>query len=107
LFGGNAGNSTGFFDIEDNITNAVLYQSFGNINVVSSTIEMSYLISFIRSLDPNTFKASIAPKWDPTFASDTPQQVQIQNVGSQMQPIDPKLISRCHFWWDLIEQIRQ
>jgi len=107
LFGGSAGNSTGFFDIEDNITNAVLYQSFGNINILSSTIEMSYLISFIRSLDPNAFKASVAPQWDPTFASGTPQQVQIQNVGSQMQPIDPGLISRCHFWWDLIEQIRQ
>jgi acetylcholinesterase len=107
LFGGSVGFTTGFFDAADNIANAVLFQSYNAGNKVSSTIAMNYLISFARTLNPNTYKASIAPQWKPAYASGAAQQMRIQNVGTQMEQVPTDFLARCDFWNDLIPQIRQ
>ncbi|KAH0282182.1 triacylglycerol lipase-like protein [Aureobasidium namibiae CBS 147.97] len=107
LFGGSVGSSTGFFDLADNVENAVLFESYNAGNKMSSTIAMDYLISFVRSLDPNTFKASAAPRWNAAFASHSAEQMRIQDIGTQMEQISTDFIARCAFWTDLLSQIGQ
>ncbi|KAL3424241.1 triacylglycerol [Phlyctema vagabunda] len=48
------------------------------------TIMQAYWISFVRTLDPNTFRAAGAPNWD-TWSIATPNRIVIDNEAATME----------------------
>ncbi|THZ34329.1 alpha/beta-hydrolase [Aureobasidium pullulans] len=107
FFGPLVGPSSGLFDVIDNLSNAVTFGAFATSNKPSSVIAMRYLISFVRTLDPNTYKATSAPMWNAAFTSGAPQTLQLQNDGSGMHFYPSDFLTRCQFWQDLIPSTGQ
>lgn len=98
IFGPNVGPSTGFFDVEDDIEDSILFGAFSGSDAPVVPIMMDYIISFTRSLNPNTYKSASAPVWNQIGTSGSLERVLVQNVGSQMEAIPNDFQSRCAFW---------
>lgn len=84
------------------------YQSGGsNANVVP--VIQGYWTSFIRSLDPNTYRAAGSAKWDSYYSmSGVPQRIVFQNAGAtEMEDVDNGLRSRCAYLQSIGPSIKQ
>ena len=70
----------------DNTTNAIMVP-----------ITKHYWMSFVRSLNPNTFKVPMAPQWQP-WGSGTGQRLRLQTNSTEMEPVPQDLTEKCAFW---------
>ena len=75
-------------------------------NAASVPITRHYWISFVRSLNPNTFKVSQAPQWKP-WNSTTGQRLRIQTNNTAMEPVPQSLTDKCAFWRRLAASAEQ
>ncbi|KAF5864112.1 Triacylglycerol lipase [Aspergillus alliaceus] len=72
--------------------------SITNINAGIVPVVMNYYISFVKKLDPNTFKADSAPFWAPWGSG---ERLKIQTNESAMETISEIEQERCALWEQL------
>ncbi|ORY61476.1 Alpha/Beta hydrolase protein [Pseudomassariella vexata] len=76
------------------------YRSYSDVNAAIVPITMDYWISFIRSLDPNKYRAPDAPVWEP-WGTGTGRRLKLETNATQMELVPETLIGRCALWRDL------
>ncbi|KAG9543098.1 carboxylesterase family protein, partial [Aureobasidium melanogenum] len=64
-------------------------------------IEMNYYISFVRSLNPNTFKVEQAPIWEPFEGKHGKQRLLLELNDTRMEEVPKAQQDRCAFWYSL------
>ncbi|KAG9736307.1 carboxylesterase family protein, partial [Aureobasidium melanogenum] len=64
-------------------------------------IEMNYYISFVRRLNPNTFKAKQAPIWEPFEGKHGKQRLLLGINDTRMEEVPKAQQDRCAFWYSL------
>lgn len=67
------------------------------INAAMVPITRHYWISFVRSLNPNTFKVPQAPEWQP-WDSGTGQRLRLQTNNTAMEAVPRNQTEKCDFW---------
>ncbi|KAF7617020.1 triacylglycerol lipase [Aspergillus flavus] len=72
-----------------------LSSSITNINAGIVPIVMNYYISFVKSLDPNSFRAEGAPYWMPWGSG---ERLKIQTNQTAMEVIPGMQADRCALW---------
>jgi acetylcholinesterase len=80
--------------------------SYRNLNAPIVPIMMNYWISFIRTLNPNTFKAPSALEWEP-WGTGTGQRLRIQLAAMGMEPVPNDQLARCEMWKNLATTTEQ
>lgn len=80
------------------------YESYLTYNAAIVPIVMNYWISFIRSLDPNSFKSSKAPLWQPYEGT---QRILFQTNHTVMESVSEAQKNRCNFWKNLAVVMEQ
>lgn len=75
-------------------------------NAAMIPITRHYWISFVRALNPNTFKVPQAPEWQP-WSSGAGQRIRLETNNTAMEPIPQDLIDRCTFWKGLAVSTEQ
>ncbi|OBT46873.1 hypothetical protein VE00_01912 [Pseudogymnoascus sp. WSF 3629] len=99
VFGpGNVG-ETSAADIQSGITTV-------NKNIVP--IVMNYWISFVRALDPNTYRFASAPDWR-HFGNgrDGGRRLRFETNATEMELVPQDQVERCEFWKDLAVVMEQ
>ncbi|KAK1088247.1 hypothetical protein LTR48_001763 [Friedmanniomyces endolithicus] len=82
--------------------------SYSTYNAPAIPIVMSYWISFILSLDPNTYKSPAAPEWQSWLDSDgQPQRLVIETNSSHMETVPSAQLGRCQLWKGLANVTEQ
>lgn len=69
-------------------------------------IVMDYWISFVLSLDPNTYRASSAPEWKP-WGTAGGQRMRFQLDATDMEPVPDDQKHRCIVWKHLAGTMEQ
>ena len=90
------------FGVDSNINGSWASYKTYNSNMVP--VMMDYWLSFIRSLDPNTFKSLLAPVWQPYQGN---LRVVFQTNNSQMETVPTSQRHRCDFWGQLAAKMEQ
>ena len=78
----------------------------GGINANVVPLTMDYWISFIRSLDPNTYREAGSPYWE-NWGSSSPitglgaKRLKIQTNETAMESVPNDMIERCGLWKEL------
>jgi len=86
------------------------YQSY---NAPMIPIVMDYWISFILSMDPNTYKSPHAPVWEPWQASfgggeaSLAQRLVFELNHTRMETVPSAQLGRCEFWRSLANVTEQ
>ncbi|KFX85802.1 hypothetical protein V490_09398 [Pseudogymnoascus sp. VKM F-3557] len=77
-----------------------------NNNIVP--VVMNYWISFVRALDPNTYKFATAPNWS-SFGTgqDGGARLRFETNATEMELIPQDQVARCEFWKGLAETMEQ
>ena len=82
--------------------------SYDTYNAAIVPVVMDYWISFILSLDPNTYKNEAAPTWEPWQAENSQyggdsayQRLKIQTNATAMEGVPNAQLSRCDIWKSL------
>lgn len=75
-----------------------------NANIVP--VIQGYWTSFIRSLDPNTYRHPGSPIWE-AWVSDKWQRLLFETNNTQMEVVDPGLQMRCEFLNSIGVSVRQ
>ncbi|OBT93878.1 hypothetical protein VE01_08506 [Pseudogymnoascus verrucosus] len=99
VFGpGNVG-ETPAADIQSGITTV-------NRNIVP--VVMNYWISFVRALDPNTYRFASAPRWG-EFGDgrDGGRRLRFETNATEMEVVPRDQVERCEFWKDLAVVMEQ
>ncbi|THZ87924.1 carboxylesterase family protein, partial [Aureobasidium pullulans] len=78
-------------------------QPFTTYDAPIVPIEMNYYISFVRTLNPNTFKAKDAPIWEPFEGKNGQQRLLFEINGTTMEAVPKAQQERCDFWYSLAE----
>ncbi|KAI0689779.1 triacylglycerol lipase [Cytidiella melzeri] len=73
-----------------------------NKNIIP--IMQGYWTSFIRTLNPNTFRAPGAPEW---VAFDGNNRILLETNTTRMETIDPVQQSHCNFFWQIATALQQ
>ncbi|KAK5698498.1 hypothetical protein LTR17_023590 [Elasticomyces elasticus] len=82
--------------------------SYMDYNAPVIPIVMDYWISFILSLNPNTYKNSAAPEWQPWLGADgQPQRLVIETNTSHMETVPSAQLGRCDLWKGLANVTEQ
>jgi len=85
--------------------------SYMTYNADVVPVVMSYWISFIKSLNPNTYKYPSAPEWKPWMESGSyggqPQRLKFQTNATEMEVVPSAQLSRCAFWKSLANVTEQ
>ena len=74
---------------------------------------MDYWISFILTLDPNTYKNPAAPTWNSWYAKNSQyggsglQRLKIQTNATEMEAVPSAQLSRCDLWKSLADTTEQ
>lgn len=76
--------------------------SYYSTNAGIVPVTMSYFISFIRGLNPNSFKEPMAPTWGP-WGSGSGQRIRLQTNETGMEAVPSELIQKCDLWRSLAE----
>lgn len=74
---------------------------FSNYDASIVPIEMNYYISFVRSLNPNTFRAKQAPMWEPFEGKHGKQRLLLAINSTRMEEVPQAQQDRCAFWYSL------
>ncbi|KAL2210855.1 hypothetical protein CC79DRAFT_1395058 [Sarocladium strictum] len=67
-----------------------------NKNIVP--VVMSYWISFIRSLNPNTHKLPGSPVWEPWRSCEGGNRLRFETNNTQMEKVPMDQLERCGMW---------
>ncbi|TQN74010.1 putative secreted lipase, partial [Colletotrichum shisoi] len=76
-------------------------ESFRTYNRPIVPLMMNYWISFIRSLNPNTYKLNGAPAWDAWGRNQSRYVFELDK--NRMENVDEGQNSRCRFWESIVE----
>lgn len=87
--------NTGAYNVGWNTTNAAI------IPVI-----MNYYVSFIRALNPNTYKYSTAPAWD-DWGGDRGRRLRLQTNQTAMEDVPTDQANRCDLWRSLSNTTQQ
>ncbi|CAM1505847.1 Fc.00g114840.m01.CDS01 [Cosmosporella sp. VM-42] len=71
--------------------------SFSTTNAEIVPITMAYFTSFVMALDPNSFKASGAPNWQP-WGDGTGQKLRLQTNATEMEAVPEDQQTKCAGW---------
>lgn len=66
-------------------------------NKKSVTITRHYWISFVRALNPNTYKVKEAPEWKP-WSTVTGQRIRLETNNTAMEDVPKDQTAKCDFW---------
>ncbi|KAJ0168518.1 putative secreted lipase [Colletotrichum tanaceti] len=80
-------------------------ESFRTYNRPIVPLMMNYWISFIRSLNPNTYKLEGAPAWDAWGRNQSRYVFELNK--NRMENVDDGQKSRCRFWESIVEVMEQ
>lgn len=80
--------------------------SYLSYNAPMVPIVMKYWISFIKSLDPNTFKDAAAPDWQ-AWRGRAGQRLKFELNNTVMEDIPEDQVSRCQVWKSMRERLQQ
>ncbi|KAL2851905.1 Alpha/Beta hydrolase protein [Aspergillus pseudoustus] len=72
--------------------------SYSTYNAAIVPVIQNYLISFVKSLDPNTCRSAISPVWKP-FNKGSNVRIKLQTKRTAMEPIPHDLRERCKLWY--------
>ena len=72
--------------------------SYLSYNAPMVPIVMDYWISFILTLDPNTYKSSTAPEWTPWQNGDAVQRIKFELDATIMEDVPEAQLTRCALW---------
>lgn len=75
-------------------------------NAAMVPITRHYWISFVRALNPNTFKVSQAPEWQP-WGKGTGQRLRLETNSTKMETVPREQIEKCAFWKSLSASTEQ
>ena len=74
--------------------------SLYNTNAAIVPITMGYWVSFVRDLNPNTYKAADAPTWEP-WGNGFGRQIRLQTNATAMVGIEDSQTQNCMLWKSL------
>ncbi|KAJ5101233.1 hypothetical protein NUU61_003455 [Penicillium alfredii] len=77
-------------------TNMPAY-SYANSNADIVPITMDYYLSFIKALNPNTHRNSIAPEWH-AWGSGAGQRLKLQTNATAMEKVPQTQLEHCSMW---------
>lgn len=86
-------------------TNGAAPASYKTTNAAIVPVVQGYWTSFIRTFNPNTFKAAGSPVWEP-FSS-TQQRILFETNATRMETVPSDQASRCailHSFGDVLQQ---
>ncbi|KAF7557690.1 hypothetical protein G7Z17_g454 [Cylindrodendrum hubeiense] len=75
----------------------IVAESYKTVNAAIIPITMKYWISFIRSLDPNIYRAVGAPVWEP-WGTGNGKRLKLQTNDVKLEAVPPLLTKRCELW---------
>lgn len=83
--------------------------SWDTTNAAIVPVIMSYFISFIRSLDPNPYKAPDAPAWEDwgSLGGGRGRRLKLQTNDTVMEEVPEDQAERCVVWRDLSNSTQQ
>ncbi|KAK5129982.1 hypothetical protein LTR08_002575 [Meristemomyces frigidus] len=89
--------------------------SYETYNAAIVPVMMSYWLSFVVSLNPNTHKDPSAPYWAPWVAgsegygngTDEVQRIVIETNATRMETVPSAQLKRCEFWLSLANVTEQ
>lgn len=73
-----------------------------NENAASVPVTMHYYISFIKSLNPNTYRHETAPVWEP-WGSGLGKRLRLQTNATGMESVPRNMTEACKMWDDFSE----
>jgi len=79
--------------------------SFETYNAAIVPVVMNYFISFVRDLDPNTYRYQDAPIWAPYGTQQA--RIVLQTNATAMETVPQDQQNRCGFWKGLAEAMEQ
>jgi acetylcholinesterase len=69
---------------------------------------MDYWLSFVRSLDPNTYKEAGAPTWETVGSAESQSRLVFEGAGKAgMEKVPEVQKGRCAFWEGLAVTMEQ
>jgi acetylcholinesterase len=71
--------------------------SYFSSNEAIVPLTMDYWISFVKDLNPNTFRDASVPKWQP-WGSGNGQRLMIQTNATAMESVPQSLTENCSLW---------
>lgn len=71
--------------------------SFSTYNAPVVSVVQDYWISFVKTLDPNTFRAATAPIWKP-FGSGFGKRIRLKTNDTAMEAVPRSQVARCDVW---------
>ncbi|KUL89789.1 hypothetical protein ZTR_00456 [Talaromyces verruculosus] len=74
--------------------------SLYNVNAPIVPITMGYWVSFVRNLNPNSYKADGAPIWQP-WGNGKGRQIRLQTNNTAMVDITDSQVEKCWLWQSL------
>ncbi|KAL2803088.1 Alpha/Beta hydrolase protein [Aspergillus granulosus] len=78
--------------------------SYSTYNAAIVPVMQNYLISFVKSLDPNNYRAATSPIWHP-FNERTDFRIKLQTNQTAMEMIPRDLRERCELWYSFEDGI--
>lgn len=81
-------------------------KSDNTTNAAEVPIVRHYWISFVRALDPNTYRVKQAPQWQP-WSSVEGQRIRLETNNTAMEPVPKDQTERCAFWRRLAASTEQ
>lgn len=66
-------------------------------NAAEVPIVRHYWISFVRGLDPNTYRVPQAPAWQP-WGAGKGQRIRLETNKTAMEPLPQEQLDKCAFW---------
>ncbi|KAL2793050.1 Alpha/Beta hydrolase protein [Aspergillus keveii] len=78
--------------------------SYSTYNAAIVPVVQNYLISFVKTLDPNTYRAAGSPVWKP-FHKRSDVRVKIQTNQTAMEAVPSDLRGRCKLWYSFEDGI--
>lgn len=80
-------------------------ESYYTTNAAIVPVVMNYWISFVRSLNPNTYKDGVAPVWETWGGFDNSPgrgyRLKLQTNDTTMEEVPQQLADRCTLWEEL------
>lgn len=90
----------------ENLPPGTAAASWSGSNKAIVPVFMNYWISFVRNLDPNTFKADGAPNWE-TWGEGDGQRLKLQTNATAMEEVPQGQVDRCEVWRGLSNVTQQ
>jgi acetylcholinesterase len=70
-------------------------------------LTMGYVLSFVRTLDPNRLREAGAPTWESWGEGEQQRRMVIELNTSHVESVGPAQRKRCLFWKDVGKVLRQ